>query len=437
MVMRFALLSDVIVMAYDTLRANKMRSALTVLGVVIGITAIVGMTSIIRGFDESLRDSIRQLGPDTLFVAKFSGLSFASGKEFKDLIKRPVLTVADARAIERDAPSAGKVDVWLGAWGVGTRERAYYKGEKTKQLAIIGVSENYAEVNYLKIAGGRFFVGAEVEHRRNLAVLGDSPSKALFPNVDPVGKLIRIAGDEYEVIGFIAPRPSVGGLGGGQDDFIVIPFTTYQKQFGWRRMSGNIHAGGTSTNANAFKSAMIAVVPAEGATRDQAMAEVEQVMRIRHGLKLEQPDDFDLITQDAALKMWDQISGATFIGLVVISSIALMVGGIGVMAIMMISVTERTREIGVRKALGARRREILWQFLFEAVFLTSLGGILGVVMGASIGMGVHYFTGFPVSLPWWSFALGLGFSGGVGIFFGLVPAVRASRLDPIEALRYE
>jgi putative ABC transport system permease protein len=437
MVMRLGLLSDVVVMAYDTLRANKMRSALTVLGVVIGITAIVGMTSIIRGFDESLRDSIRQLGPDTLFVAKFSGLSMMSGKEFKDLIKRPVLTVADARAIERDAPSVGRVDVMVGRWGVSTRERAFYKGEKTKQLSIFGASENYAVVNALKLSGGRFFVQAEVEHRRNLAVLGDSPAKALFPNVDPVGKLIRIGRNEYEVIGYVPPLPSVGGLSGGQDDFIVIPYTTYQKQYGWRNVSGNIHMGGGSTNANAFKSAMIAVVPDEGATRDQAMAEVEQVMRIRHGLKLEQQNDFDIITQDAALKMWDQISGATFIGLVVISSIALMVGGIGVMAIMMISVTERTREIGVRKALGARRREILWQFLFEAVFLTSIGGILGVVMGSAIGMSVHYFTGFPVSLPWWSFALGLGFSGGVGIFFGLVPAVRASRLDPIEALRYE
>ena len=437
MVMRLGLLSDVVVMAYDTLRTNKLRSALTVLGVVIGITAIVGMTSIIRGFDESLRDSIRQLGPDTLFVAKFSGLSMMSGKEFKDLIKRPVLTVADARAIERDAPSVGRVDVMVGRWGVSTRERAFYKGEKTKQLSIFGASENYAVVNALKLSGGRFFVQAEVEHRRNLAVLGDSPAKALFPNVDPVGKLIRIGRNEYEVIGYVPPLPSVGGLSGGQDDFIVIPYTTYQKQYGWRNVSGNIHMGGGSTNANAFKSAMIAVVPDEGATRDQAMAEVEQVMRIRHGLKLEQQNDFDIITQDAALKMWDQISGATFIGLVVISSIALMVGGIGVMAIMMISVTERTREIGVRKALGARRREILWQFLFEAVFLTSIGGILGVVMGSAIGMSVHYFTGFPVSLPWWSFALGLGFSGGVGIFFGLVPAVRASRLDPIEALRYE
>ena len=161
------------------------------------------------------------------------------------------------------------------------------------------------------------------------------------------------------------------------------------------------------------------------------------MMRIRHGLRLDEPDDFDIMTQDAILQLWDQISQATFLALIVISSIALMVGGIGVMAIMSISVTERTREIGVRKALGARRAEILFQFLMEAAFLTSMGGVLGIVLGAAIGWVVHLVSGFPISLPWWSFALGLGFSASVGIFFGMYPAFKASRLDPIEALRYD
>ena len=160
-------------------------------------------------------------------------------------------------------------------------------------------------------------------------------------------------------------------------------------------------------------------------------------MRIRHGLKLDEADDFDMATQDAILKIWDRISSGVFLVLVVISSIALMVGGIGVMAIMMISVTERTREIGVRKALGARRFEVLFQFLAEAVVVTSIGGLLGIVCGSGVALVIHYATGFPVSLPWWSFAIGIGFSAGVGIFFGMVPAIRASRLDPIEALRYE
>jgi putative ABC transport system permease protein len=167
------------------------------------------------------------------------------------------------------------------------------------------------------------------------------------------------------------------------------------------------------------------------------MRQLEEIMRVRHGLRLDEPNDFDLVTQDAVLAVWDQISRATFLGLVVISSIALMVGGIGVMAIMMISVTERTREIGVRKALGARRQEILWQFLIEAVVLTSIGGVLGIVLGSAVGLSVHFISGFPVSLPWWSFALGIGFSASVGVLFGMIPAVNASRLDPIEALRYE
>src|SRR5262249_33996582 len=181
----------------------------------------------------------------------------------------------------------------------------------------------------------------------------------------------------------------------------------------------------------------IAIIPRDGVSQSVALADVERVMRIRHGLKLDQPDDFDLVTQDSFLKLWDRISQATFFALVVISSSALMVGGMGVMASMSISVTERTREIGVRKALGARRAEILFQFLIEAAVLTTTGGILGIGLGAAIGWSVHFFAGFPVSLPWWSFAIGLGFSASVGIFFGMYPAFKASRLDPIEALRYE
>ena len=175
------------------------------------------------------------------------------------------------------------------------------------------------------------------------------------------------------------------------------------------------------------------------AFKDEAVDALLDVLdrRIRHGLILDEPNDFDLVTQDAALDVWDQVSQATLLALIAISSIALMVGGIGVMAIMTISVTERTREIGLRKALGARRQEVLFQFLAESVVLTSVGGVLGITLGSAIGVIISLATDFPVSLPWWSFALGLGFSAGVGIFFGMVPAIRAARLDPIEALRHE
>jgi putative ABC transport system permease protein len=223
-------------------------------------------------------------------------------------------------------------------------------------------------------------------------------------------------------------RPAAGGFSLGQDDFAIIPYTAFRKQFGNERVRTGPFGG---------QAVMIAVVPHENATREDAMREVEAVMRIRHGLTLDKPNDFDLVTQDAILRVWEQISQAVLLSLVVISSIALMVGGIGVMAIMTISVTERTREIGVRKAIGARRLEILTQFLIEAIVLTSVGGILGVLLGSAIGLLVNLVSGFPVSLPWWSFALGLGFSASVGVFFGMLPAWRASRMDPIEALRYE
>jgi putative ABC transport system permease protein len=428
---RFSLLREIVGLALGTLGANKLRSGLTVLGVVIGITAIVGMTSLVRGFDQSLRDTIRQLGPNTIFIAKFSGISIAGGKDFADLLRRPEITVDDAKAIEKLAPSVKLVDSWLGGMQE-VQERVFYDGKRTKTLLVLGATENFANVNFIQLELGRIFTDAEVSRRRRVVVLGQTPYEALFKaeGLDPIGKKVRVGSIEYTVIGVLGKRPSPGNLSTGQDDFVLLPLTTHDVLYGGRTVRG---PGGVSM----AQSAMIAIVPRDTATREQTLAEVEEIMRVRHRLTLDQENDFDIATQDAILAVWDQVSGATFLGLVVISSIALMVGGIGVMAIMMISVTERTREIGVRKALGARRREILFQFLIESIVLTSVGGVLGIVSGSAIGLTVNLITGFPISLPWWSFALGIGFSAAVGVFFGMVPALRAARLDPIEALRYE
>jgi putative ABC transport system permease protein len=418
-------------MAFETLRTNKMRSALTVLGVVVGVTSIVGMTSLIRGFDMSLRDSIAALGPKTIFVQRFGAVSFSSGTSFLELIRRPSLSVEDGEAIARLAPSVAIVDTWLGAGPPQpTLERMFYQGERTRPAAIMGTSERFVDVNFAKLFAGRVFTEQEVLRRRRVAVIGFGPYQALFEarGLDPIGKRIRIGALDYTVVGVVDKRPAAGGFSLGQDDFAIIPYTAYRKQFGNERIRRGPFGG---------QAAMIAVVPRDDVTREDAMREVEAVMRIRHGLTLDKPNDFDLVTQDAVLKVWEQISQAVLLSLVVISSIALMVGGIGVMAIMTISVTERTREIGVRKAIGARRVEILTQFLIEAVVLTSIGGVLGILLGSSIGLLVNVVSGFPVSLPWWSFALGLGFSASVGVFFGMLPAWRASRMDPIEALRYE
>ena len=429
--MNRGLIGEILRMALETLRTNKLQSGLTVLGVVIGITSIVGVTALLRGFGESVEALFMEMGPNNITVQKFGMVSFSSGRDFLDVVKRPNLTRADGLAIAQ-LPSVGVVDTLLGGTG-NTASRIYYANARTKRVVIFGATENFAAVSFLKLELGRLFTSQEVDHRRQVVVLGQTPYLSLFPNIDPIGKKVRIGPNEYTVIGVFGKRPSPGGFDIGVDDYAAIPYTTHEKFYG--RVVKARWTG--SFNMSLVRSAMIVVVPKEGVTRDQAMAEVEELLRIRHNLRLDQPNDFDLLTQDVALKIWNQISQAVFLALVVISSIALMVGGIGVMAIMMISVTERTREIGVRKALGARRREILWQFLIEAGVLTSVGGLLGILFGSGIGLSVHWFTGFPVSLPWWSFAIGFGFSSGIGVFFGLYPAIKASRLDPIEALRYE
>jgi putative ABC transport system permease protein len=344
------------------------------------------------------------------------------------MIQRPNMTPQDADAIGA-LPSVESSAVILGGnGGAGPTERIYIRDQKTKPLNIVGTTEVYPSLTRVPIVMGRFFNEGEVSRHRQVIVLGQTPYQALFPNADPIGKTVRLGLTPYEVIGVLGKRPTPGGFDVGADDNAIITQTAYQKQFGIRAYS---------IGRGEIRAVMIGAVPREGVGREQAIRDIEDTMRIRHRLRLDQPDDFDIVTQDEILKIWDQVSQATFLSLVVLSSIALMVGGIGVMGIMTISVTERTREIGVRKALGARRVEILWQFLLEAVFLTSAGGLIGIALGSAVGLGVHWITAFPVSLPWWSFAIGVGFSASVGVFFGMVPAVRASRLDPIEALRYE
>jgi putative ABC transport system permease protein len=430
---RYGLVREVVVMAFDTVRTNKLRSGLTVLGVVIGITSIVAMTALIRGFDTSLQESMRvSMGANTIFIQRFGVTSFASGREFADLIKRPVLTVGDARALDEQGTTLQFVDIIFGAGpGPTTMRRVSYRNNNTRPIIVFGTSEFFAQASSIPMRGGRFFSTMDVQYRANVAVLGYNAYALLFEEqgFDPVGKTVRLGTERFTVVGVFDKRPSPGNFNVNQDDFVVIPYTTYQRIYGLQVVQ---NFRGRMPTAVQF-----AAVPRQGVSQSAAVEEVQRIMRSRHALRMDDPDDFDIVTQDAVMRVWEQVSRATFFALVVISSIALMVGGIGVMAIMSISVTERTREIGVRRALGARRREVLFQFLTEAAVLTSVGGVLGILLGSSIGVAVNFITGFPVSLPLWSFALGLGFSATVGIAFGMYPAIRAARLDPIEALRYE
>jgi putative ABC transport system permease protein len=363
------------------------------------------------------------MGSDTVYIQKFGFSSWASGRSFLEVLKRPNLTEQDARALA-SAPSVGMVGLQLGGGPGSPPQRIAYAGQSTKQMVVIGTSANFAETNYIAMENGRFFSEHEVAHRRAVAVLGYAPASTLFPAVDPIGKRVRVGATEFTVVGTMGKRPSP--LFGNPDEFVVIPVTTHDKLYRTPRIRGIL-----------TRFLTITVVPRAGVPREEVLRDVEEVMRSRHRLKLDEENDFDVVTSDAVMKIVDQLTQAIALALVVISSIALMVGGIGVMAIMTISVTERTREIGIRKAIGARRREILVQFLLEAVFLTSVGGLLGILLGSGIGLAVNRLAGFPVSLPLWSFALGFGFSASVGVFFGMYPALRASRLDPIDALRYE
>ena len=298
MAIRGSLVKEVIVMAFDTVRSNKMRSVLTVLGVVIGITSIVGMTAMIRGFDQSLREMIRAIGPDTIFIQRFGITSFAGGAEFKELIKRPNLSISDARALEEQTGTIQFVDIELGAGGPPTQLRVFYGSQKTKGLVVFGTTENFAEGTRIPILGGRFFNGTELQYRKNVVVLAYGPYQRLFgeSGIDPIGKIVRVGAERFEVVGAFNKRPTPGGFSGSTDDFVVIPNTTYARIFGVRiARLGNL---GTISNIQ------ISAVPRDGVSAKDAMDEIQRIMRVRHGLRLDQPDDFDMFTQDSILKLY-------------------------------------------------------------------------------------------------------------------------------------
>jgi putative ABC transport system permease protein len=423
--LRPAFLREIFAMAQDSLINNKLRSTLMIVGIVIGVSTLVGMTALIRGFDQSLRTLLKDMGPDTIFIMKLSGVSLLQGNDMKELLKRPNLTLEEATTIATQVISVRSVDVWLGVNTIQRQERLSYGRHESTPMVVMGASGRFSEVSFAPLATGRFFTDSEVRRSRRVVVLGQGPSRSLFPSEDPAGKRVRIGGEEYTVVGTLAQRPNPAGMELRLDDIVVIPYTRYEAKYG------------IGSADDSLRDITIVVAPQGPELRARALLEVEEILRIQHGLKADQVNDFDIVTQDTALRIWDGLTQVTWIALIIISSISLAVGGIGVMAVMTMAVTERTREIGVRKAVGARKREILWQFLAEAGLLTSTGGILGVIVGTGVGLIVHFAFEFPISLPWWSYALGLGISTAVGVLFGTVPAVRAAAVNPIDALHYE
>jgi putative ABC transport system permease protein len=406
-------IKESIQMALGSLKAHKLRSILTTVGIIIGVTTVVGMLSLTQGLKKSVEDQVSSLGSNTLIVTKFPAI-ITSGKQWREYSRRKNLTYEDAEAIQEVCSSvkivAPDIEVYPG-------EVIRYGGESTKRVPVWGVTDTYLEVYGYFIEWGRFITPGDVEHRRQVCVLGTDIVERLFPYEDPLGRYVRSGPHRFLVVGVLEEKGSF--MGQSRDNLVMIPLTTLQK------------LAGENLNVD------IGVLPEGPGAMQSAMDEVITLLRRRRGLSYEQPNDFEILTQDSLMEVFNNITGAAFAVVIGVASISLLVGGIGIMNIMLVTVTERTREIGIRKALGAKRRDILWQFLSEATVLSGVGGILGILLGFSLGKFVGAVSPLPSVVPIWTIFLGLGFSSLVGMFFGIYPATKAARLDPIVALHHE
>lgn len=401
--------------ALDSLRANKTRAALTILGVAIGVAVVVAMAATVDGINSSVEKSIRDAGPTTFFVFRYwgGGVMVDDGSEESQPWRRnPALRAEEADAIRRVATIAA-VTV-----GENTNEAMDVGDTHIASVQVVGRSASYVQVLGGDINPGRSWTALEEAAGDRVLVVNQKLAGRLFGERDPVGKRVRMAGQAFTVIGVWVPPPNL--FSGGNESIAILPHETMRR------------------NLRYWHGGMFYVVrPVESATLNGAIDDVTAALRRHRGLRPGQENNFSVVTQDAVLDIWSKFTAVFFAVMIGLSSVGLMVGGVGVIAIMMISVTERTREIGVRKALGATRREILWQFLVEAATLTVIGGAIGLAIGGGGAWLLQHFTPVPARVPMWSVVVALLASGLTGVVFGLVPANKASRMDPVEALRYE
>jgi putative ABC transport system permease protein len=416
------LLGSVLGMSMSSLRAHRMRSLLTTLGVVIGVGTVVAMASIIQGFNKTVQSSISSFGSHTIYIRKFQPGFFAGG--FPDSLRhRRAFTPEDADAIRRLCPDVKEVAI------IGFIESSTirYRGRTSGRVQLIGANPAIQTVNVYDPWMGRFFTEEETRHRAQVIVLGKEIRDALFLSEGFLGKTVHLNGVPFRVVGELLPRGR--SLFGNPDEYVTIPYTTMEKYF-----PPPDDAPFYVPKRGEYYLNAVAVSPERtGAALDQ----IREVLRARRHLSARQSDNFAVFTSEAITELYDQLTGATYAVMTLISCIALLVGGIGVMNIMLVAVTERTREIGLRKALGAPRVTVLTQFLVEAATLTSVGGLIGIGFGAGVAQIVRAVSGLPAFTPMWAVIVAFFFSMLVGLFFGLYPAFRASRLDPVEALRWE
>jgi putative ABC transport system permease protein len=403
-----------ITLALQAIRSHKLRALLTVLGVIIGTGTIIGVSAILTGFDTTVTGVLRSFGPNSIIVFKFPVGIRTSNLTPEERIRKN-LTYENAVHIKERCKSAEDVSAMLFPnRGIIS---ARYQGNDMYRINLMGVDEAYANGGQVDIRLGRFIAEEESRRRMPVAVIGADIEKGLFGRIDPIGKTIVVDGHQFLVIGTML-RPAASFFG-DTDNRILLPYWTLQKMY-----------------PNARENAI--VVTARDGKLPQALDEVRTILRIDRRVPLNKPDNFALSTAEQMVADFHQITAMTFLVMVALSSVGLLVGGIGVMNIMLVSVTERTHEIGLRKALGAKKSDIVIQFLLEAAVLTGLGGVAGIIFGWMISMITRLvFSSLPASVPLWAAALGIVVSVGVGLFFGIWPANKAARLDPVVALRYE
>jgi putative ABC transport system permease protein len=411
------LLKEDIKMALETIRTHKVRSFLTVLGVVIGTMVAIVVASILLGVEKNVQDSLNEFGVDNLFVFKFNP-GFHFGRLSPEERTRKSLTYDDAMAIKEGLPAVKNVVVQgLPHIGEGNQpiRTARNKNHELSNIIFRGVTSSYSEVVNGKMKEGRFFTDQEDLHRAEVVVIGFDAEKSLFPDERAEGKPLLVDGNLYTVIGVFEKKKN--SMGGGGDNEVLIPYRSYHKHY--------------PQDDENFIIAM-----AQPGMKSVAEDEVRGLLRLRRRVPPNKDDTFGISSAEALGNQFRDIMAGIFQLVVGIVSIGLLVGGVGVMNIMLMSVTERTREIGVRKAIGARKRDISFQFITEAMTLTGIGGIMGVILSLIFSFLMHLIH-FPSSVPIWAVFLAVGVASSVGLFFGIYPAMKAARLDPVTALRYE